>query len=101
MLKYKILSNDIIISVNSTDSNESGRVVYEGDESAVQILRHYLGLSYGAFGHTLNPELTTPIDMDAALKSPEISEIFGTAEIIEGGDLVKTYDPGIPDGSVT
>ena len=101
MLKYKILSIEITVSVDSADPNKSGKVAYEGDESAVKLLKHYLGLCYGAFGHVLNPEMTTPIDMDAALKSREISEIFGAAEIVEGGDLVKTYDPGIPDKCVT
>jgi hypothetical protein len=50
----------------------------------------------GAFGHLIG-EYTTPIDLHCAFLNQ--GELLAT--LIEGKELVKSYDPEIPEGSVT
>lgn len=69
-----------------------------GDESLSAIAFDKLQSAYGAFGHTIE-ENTSPIDLDAALKSPVFKDYL--VELIEGEDLTRSYDPGIPEGAIT
>lgn len=97
MIKYK-LRGGITIWLDSNDSNESAKIQVEGQEEAIEMIRDLLSKSYGAFGHTIT-ESTTPIDLDAALKGEKF-RLF-RPQCIEGAELVKRYDPGIPPGAMT
>jgi len=97
MIKYK-LRGDITVSLNSNDPNKSAKIQIEGDEEVVAMVRDRLLSSYGAFGHLIR-ETTTPIDLNAALKSGNF-RLF-QPQIIEGAELVKVYDPKVPPDALT
>jgi hypothetical protein len=97
MLRYQ-LAGDVTISLNSNDPNKSANIQIEGDEKVVALVRDRLLRSYGAFGHMIR-ETTTPIDLNAALKSDDFKEF--RPQIVEGAELVGVYDPRIPPGAIT
>lgn len=96
---FKIqFSDETTVSLSVTDGNESGKQNWEGDEFAVKGYRFMLQDAYGAFGHTLGTEFATPIDLHYAVFT-KLAEF--DPQVVEGADLVETYDPGIPEGAVT
>ena len=111
MIQYKITANnaEVIVTVNSNNPNLSAEVQYEGDPELLEIVKMWLPDAFGAFGHLIG-ESTSPIDLDAAIKKgpPAFSQYNLLRfmpdykwELLVGADLVKSYDPGIPEGAFT
>jgi len=102
MIKYQLNHGydptPIFISLPVTNGNTSALMEFEGDATTVAIAKFELLQQYGAFGHEMT-EVTTGFDLSAALNSPGMVRF--NAKIVEGADIVRNYDPGIPDGSVT
>jgi len=92
------LSEGVEVSLDSAEPNKYAPIQFAGDESAVRRVRDRLLTQYGAFGHALE-ETTTPIDLDAAMKSEGMAEF--SPQIVEGAEMVQVYDPGIPEVAVT
>ena len=98
MIKYKVKveNKTIYVSLDTNSPNESAVLIYEGDKSVVSGFREFLENTYGAFGHTIG-QVTTPIDLHYAMSSQQQFE----ARLVEGQNIVKKYDPEIPDGAMT
>lgn len=101
MLSYKLndfMNREITVSLAVNSPHETAEIIYSGDNFLTAHIKEILSLSIGAFGHSIGSS-TTAIDLNAALKSDRFKEY--KVELIEGGELVKSYDPGIPEGAVT
>ena len=98
MIKYEVKAGNstISVSLNTNYPNERALLIYEGDDSAVSKFSNFLENAYGAFGHTIG-QAATPIDLHYAMSNQQQFQ----AKLIEGQDLVKKYNPEIPDGAVT
>ena len=96
MLKYEVNFQGSIffVSLDSSSGNARSQINYEGADSTE--LRSLVSRMTGAFGHLIG-EYTTPIDLHCAFLNQ--GELLAT--LIEGKELVKSYDPEIPEGSVT
>jgi len=92
------LEGYVYISLNVVDGNQPEKPVISGNKTLIDYLKLYLRLSSGAFGHQISLDITTAIDMDAALRS---SNNPFDIEITEGRGIVASYDPGIPEGDDT
>lgn len=86
------------VSLYVSNGNEPGQQNWEGDEFIVKSYRFLLRDAYGAFGHSFDPEFATPIDLHYAVFT-NLADF--NPQVVEGAELVETYDPGIPDGAVT
>jgi hypothetical protein len=94
---FKIqFGNGTAVSLYVANGNESAKQNWEGD--SVKSFRFMLQNAYGAFGHTLGTEFATPIDLHYAVFS-NLADF--DPQVVEGAELVETYDPGIPEGAVT
>jgi hypothetical protein len=107
VIQYKITANnaEVIITLNAEDPNDYEEVQYEGDPVLLEIVQMWLPSAFGAFGHLIGKK-TTPIDLDAALKKGPRRHLLRLMpdykwELLVGADLVKNYDPCIPEGAVT
>lgn len=112
MLKYRLIGsedsikgvahaklNDVVyVSVDSTNPNRASAISYSGNPEVIAEIQEWLTYEYGAFGHSIGNN-TTPIDLDAAMHSKEAKQF--KPKIVVGAELVKNYDPGIPEGAVT
>ncbi len=102
MIKYQLTlgysETSIFISLPVTDGNSSALMEFEGGDMAVAKAKFELLNQYGAFGHKMG-KVTTGYDLDAALNSPGMARF--SARILEGEEIVRNYDPGIPDGAMT
>lgn len=100
MIKYRLQIGESAIEVLIAveDGNATGELLYEGDAERVASFRSLLAYQYGAFGHLIG-SATTPIDLDAAMRSPAMAQ--WQPELIEGAALVASYDPAIPEDAVT
>jgi hypothetical protein len=103
MIKYQLTDPDtdkqVFISIDSDDPDVSGAIKYSGDAELIKLLELMISSSYGAFGHSIG-DSTTPIDLDAALTIGNKFDKYNP-EILEGEDLVKSYESNIPDGAMT
>jgi len=100
-MKY-LLTHDfgeVTIILEARTGNSRGPLQITGDEIPILELRYDFRDKHGAFGHRFDPESTTPIDLSHVLKT-QLSPRF-KVEILEGAELVKVYDPGIPEGVQT
>ena len=99
VIKYKVGvdDNEVEVSIDVDGGNKFGAVNFTGNADSVALVRSLLSSAYGAFGHGINLESCSPIDLAAALGSMATFK----PEILEGEDLVKDWNPGIPDGAVT
>lgn len=99
MIRYKLGNDDseVEVSISVDDGNKFGAVKFSGNADLVELVRSLLSNAYGAFGHGINLESCSPIDLAAALTSLGRFK----PELLEGADLVATWNPGIPDGAVT
>ncbi len=102
MIKYQV-TDDVLriinIELDADTGNSFASIEITGDADLKAIVEDILATSYGAFGHSIGSNATSPIDLDAALKSPNFDTF--AVELIEGFELVSSYDPGIPEGAVT
>ena len=85
------------ISLDVENGNQFAKAQIEGSDEVISDLQSYLLFSSGAFGHSIDLKDTTAFDIDAALKASD--NPFEIA-VIEGGEIVSSYDPGIPEGSI-
>ncbi|MEH1789643.1 MAG: hypothetical protein V7L23_29835 [Nostoc sp.] len=97
MFKYQLI-NEVIVVLNVTSGNEKSKIIYEGDLDSIAVIRNFLETSYGAFGHIIG-DATTPIDLHYAFSSKQAQQF--QPKLLEGEDLVKSYNPEIPDNAVT
>ena len=88
----------VTVSLFASDGNESAPQEWDGDEDIVKAYRFLLRDAYGAFGHSFDPEFANPIDLHYAVFT-NLADF--NPQVVEGAELVETYDPGIPDGAVT
>lgn len=98
MFKVDFSSGLASVSLSVDDGNESAPQEWEGDPGLIGWFRSRLGDTYGAFGHLFDTEFATPIDLHYAVFSTLVDY---EPVVVEGAELVKTYDPGIPDGAIT
>lgn len=99
MIKYNLAAGQVIISLATTDTHDSVTIEYEGDdEDLVELVRQKLESQCGVFGHRI-AKSTTPIDLDAALKSQAMARF--RPRIVEGAEIVKAYTSGVPKGALT
>lgn len=96
MIRYRTTTPQVEIWIDSAIPNRSGVIQYSGDREAVAIVRLALQNSCGVAGHKIGGECS-PIDLSAAMKKPAMAA-FGP-ELLAGGDLVRSYDLGIPKGA--
>jgi hypothetical protein len=86
----------VMVALDVPNGNQSARAEITG-ENAVEV-REELQRFAGAFGHALDLNLTTAIDLDAALKSlPEWYEV----EVIEGAAIAVSYATGLDPDALT
>jgi hypothetical protein len=88
----------IELQLRVESANESAVPEFLGGNSLEYVVRDYLASAYGAFGHTIDPNSLTAIDLHAALASPRSPFTF---EVLEGAVFVETYDPQIPANAIT
>lgn len=98
MLKINVKSDskEYSIFLDVDDPNKYGKLIYDDYLVFGWEFNNFISESYGAFGHILNPKSITPIDLHAALVKGNYK-----FEILEGEDMIKVYDPKIPDGAMT
>jgi hypothetical protein len=84
---------NVRVFLRAEDPNSWGDVQYTGKWA--EVVKAKLRSSTGAFGHIFDPDNTSPIDLDYALKT----SFPGRIEV--KGELIKSYDPGIPKGAAT
>jgi hypothetical protein len=98
MLEIKLNQSGIILALPAIDGNEQAMLtIGDGSQSDKELeIRNRLIGSTGAFGHTINPERVTPLDLHAALVSLGYS-----FQVLQGAEMVAEYDPKIPEGAVT
>jgi hypothetical protein len=98
VIKYEVKIDNltIYVSLNTKYPNEKALLTYEGDTKTISKFKEFLENSYGAFGHTIG-KATSAIDLHYAMSNQQQFE----ARLLEGENLVKKYDPEIPDGAVT
>ena len=86
----------VSVVLDATRPNQPAEIRYSGREQAVRFTQQWLSMAHGAFGHVIGTE-TTPIDLAYAMgQLPPELQLIASA-----GDIPTSFDPGIPDGSVT
>lgn len=80
-----------VIELATNNPNQCVAPVISSD---ADLILAKLSEGYGAFGHSFNAKRTTAIDLHYALTVAKYK-----FKLVEGE--IKTYDPGIPKGSVT
>jgi hypothetical protein len=88
----------IELQLRVENGNDFAIPEYLGGNSLEYAVRNYLASAYGAFGHAIDPDSLTAIDLHAALASPRSPFTF---EVLEGMEFVETYDPQIPADAIT
>jgi hypothetical protein len=83
--------------LNSTP-NRKAPIRFKGDNQLQIEFVTWLKSQSGAFGHTLNENIT-PIDLIYVLEKARV-KIF-EIKIIEGESTIKVFDPDIPENTVT
>jgi hypothetical protein len=99
MFKINLVFDEVFLSLESTSKNQPAPLKIEGSPEKVAQVRELLDGAYGAYGHIFDIEITTPLDLYFAAKNYLNTEF--TPIVVEGAELVETYDPGIPEGAVT
>lgn len=104
MLRYKITINRLLsgeLELPSDNPNRLAALEYKGSDRFVEALQGLINASYGAFGHLMSASGTTPIDLDCVLCKLRQQGKVAEFELLEGRELVKNYDPGIPRDAVS
>ena len=95
MFKVYISSLSVSIALESNSGDERSSLLFAGNKSGQDIVKTYLSMATGAFGHLFSMESTTPIALHSAL----ISSMPNTKiKIIEGAEMVRNYNQGLPKG---
>ena len=94
--KYRIIPSNVIVTLKAKGPNSDGYLKYEGRDFDKKLVMFQLNGQSGAFGHTFSSLSSNPIDLDFVLK-----KTFGKDNIEVLGEVVTSYNPGIPEGAVT
>lgn len=103
MIQYEMFdssNNKILIELSSALPNQRSKIVCKGEDGPVKTLQESLSFNFGAFGHRIG-DVTSPIDLDVALKTLEKNKQIFNLKILKGSELVSVYDPELPNGSNT
>ena len=98
MFKIYFYNGLVSVALGVDDGNESAPQEWEGDQNLIGWFKSKLETAYGAFGHLFGTEFATPIDLHYAVFS---NLAVYDPVVVEGAELVETYDPGIPEGAIT
>lgn len=98
MLKIDCQRLFVVISLDSSSSDEPAKIVYEGSDKDVSFVKDRLNNSFGAFGHKFDVLSATPIDLHYAVFS-SLKEFDPV--VVEGADLVTAYALNIPEGAIS
>lgn len=119
MFSCKLMTayGEVTLSLSSKTGNENAELTYTAvanpmavnvygseadlEEAAIGEVEKRLLRAYTPFGHILIDDsgFTNPIDLDFALQLDLMREF--DPKVIKGADLVKRYDPGVPEGVFT
>ena len=102
MIRYKLTNDfgdEVEISLDTKDQNDFVPLVFAGDHLAVTDVQDWLFQQSGPYGHTIR-EVTSPADLAYALGAEEAIANYNP-EILEGGKIVESFDPGIGDDEMT
>ena len=89
---------DCTIALDVSDGNQYASTEIDGEKDLIEDLKSYFARSTGAFGHLIDLESASAIDLDYALQS-DVCPF--DVEITEGEEIVEIYDSGIPEGALT
>ena len=80
------------------NGNQAAALILEDRhaEELAQIIRRDLDGTTGAFGHLIDLQSVTPIDLHCVL-----SRLGYQFEVVRGSEMVEEYDPEIPEGAMT
>lgn len=94
-MKYRVKSGDrqIEVTIATSSPNERALIQYSPDDAE---FRDWLESERGAFGHIIG-DTTSAIDLHYVMNTDAAKQY--KPELIEGD--VDSYDPEIPDGSMT
>ena len=84
------------ISLDVEDGNQYSKAEMDGDKSLLNVIEGFMLTASGAFGHRIDLENVSAIDLDYALRLSWLD-----VEITEGEEIVADYDPGVPEGALT
>ncbi len=91
-----MLGRTSTVNLKTEDPNAMGKPSFRGDSRISLFVKDYLSTEgYGAFGHAIDLNDTSAIDLDYALSA---STLFSTERT--EGDL-EDYDPDIPADAFT
>lgn len=100
MFKLDVCFENMYLVLDVNTPNQSAPLQIEGgSQEKKDLVIDMIRRSYGAFGHTMTPNSMTAIDLDYVANNYLAYEF--TTAIVEGAELVETYDPGIPEGAIT
>ena len=97
MIKYsfRTASGEGTVWLECSDPNQRELLQYDGQFLEFQ---EWLSSQSGAYGHLIK-SATSPVDLHYALLSPSAQQF--APELIEGAELVQSYDPELPPGAIT
>jgi hypothetical protein len=100
MFKYRFDLIDVEVWLDVSDGNDFAETQWSGPDHRIESVKRYLNNAHGAFGHLIDADCTSPIDLDCAIaKIPQLQDVH--PQLIEGAELVASYDPDLPEGAVT
>lgn len=100
MLKWRVFDVDQAVEVwlGVDNPNGSDVIQYKGPKDSVELVKRDLENSGGLYGHLIG-EMTTPIDLEAAMLSEQMA--LYAPELIEGQDILDAYENDIPEDAFT
>lgn len=90
-------SQNVLVVLDTDDVNTRTLIEYQGQSQDILIIKKWLSLQTGVFGHILG-DATTPMDLDFVMKYSEGCP----AKIIKIlGKNIDSYNNGLSQNSVT
>lgn len=68
-----LLLQDLIITTSTNSKDAIVTPIYKGNDFFVTSIKDLLGRTYGAYGHQINPDKTTNLDLLTAIKKLDTS----------------------------
>ena len=100
MIKYSFQEAEVTLELDVTNAEDNAVHKFTGDQEFVSTIKEVLYLSYGMFGHTLEPN-SPAIDVNHALMHTG-QTVFFKAQLIEGADILDNWQyPEFPEESVS
>lgn len=85
-----VFEESATVKLNTDGMNQFGAVEIDGPEDVVFQIQDHLESAYGVFGHQINVESVSAIDLDAALQTIALD-----VKLTKG--TIKEYDPEIKE----